>query len=201
MSLTQIEKDFLDTYNLYDEYVYDVNYKTSIEVVYPSTSKLTKDQENYIILRISELYPNKKVEVTNRILTIDDKSIYLNSINPILSSAVYANPLNSELKTFSVDVDFRAYNITNKKTFIKFGILSSVVYNENFLKNNSKLVSYDTNSCWYHVYDFQPIDFHEVQFDYHLIQPKFNFRQIFTEELTDSEKLNIMKELSLLYES
>lgn len=197
--LTSTEKRFLDKYNLYDEYKYDVHEEKIINIVYPSTSKLTTDQETYILDIISKKYPERHIRLDNRTLTIDDKTIHLNCIHPLLSEAVYNFPDNSELKRFSVDIDFKTYNITEKKTQIKFGLISTVVYNENFLNDNSTLVSYDTNPCWYHIYDFEPKHFYGIDFHYYLVQPKFSYEQIITSiDLSDSDKLDVLAQLSLL---
>lgn len=196
--LTKIEEQFLEQYSLYDNYIYDVYDEASVDVVYPSKGKLTEEQSNYIINKISKMYPEGKITLDNKVLTIDEKIVKLNCINPILSEAIYKHPENSELKRIQLDLDFKYYNITEQKTKIKFGLINTVVYNESFLNTFSSFVAYDTNPCWYHVYDFEPKNFYGLDFGYSLVQPKFNFQQIINSELSDIEKLDILKELSNL---
>ena len=193
--ITFEEKKFLDKYNLYDPFYYDHSDDRKISITYPINATLTSKQISEIIKKTGALDCSE-----DKVLTFSEENheykIKLRCTDPILAEVVHFNPENSKLKVMEISVDFNLYNISKKKINIEYGLISSVVYNENYFKENSIYTTYDISSFWYHVYNFNPQNFTDIEYNYYLIQPKFIYKEIVNSKLSDNEKLEILQELA-----
>ena len=189
--ITFEEKKFLDKYNLYDPFYYDHAEDRQISITYPVNAKLTSKQMSEIIKKTGA---NDCSE--DKVLTFGDNKIKLRCTDPVLAEVVHNNQEDSKLKVMNISVDFNLYNISKKKTHIEYGLISSVVYNEKYFKENSIYTTYDDSTLWYHVYDFTPRHFIDLDYNYYLIQLKFIYKEIINSNLNDQEKLEILQELA-----
>ena len=190
--ITYQEKKFLDKYELYDEYIYDNREEKILSVTYPEDGLLTDSQINEIC-NVFETCTIDRIVTPKGKEGKEGKSFKLKFTDPILADAVRKNPEGSELKVIDIPVDNQYFNLSCKKTnsFIDYGLISTVCFNEENFKYQTSWFCYDTNSSWYHVYNFNT-NF-TTEFDYWLIQPKFCFDEIIKDEsLPDFEKLQIL---------
>ncbi len=189
--ITFEEKKFLEKYNLYDPFYYDHSEDRQISITYPVNAKLTSKQMSEIIKKTGAIDCSE-----DKVLTFGDNKIKLRCTDPVLAEVVHCNQEDSKLKVMNISVDFNLYNISKKKTDIEYGLISSVVYNEKYFKENSIYTTYDDSTLWYHVYNFTPRHFIDLEYNYYLIQPKFIYKEIVNSNLNDQEKLEILQELA-----